>query len=456
MSRKTLFWVIYLPLLVTLLPVLALFGFLSVKGPGNFIVFSLALLAVAALTTWFSARRLRAALGQVHSFVQSLTAGEAAPRPWIEGPQEFTQLALSLRQKANAWSTETRELRRRHQEQKAVLSSMWGGVLAIDHQERILNLNKAAAELFGLDPDTARGRHVQEVIRHLDLQEFLSRLLASDVPLEGEIIFRPVGTEERYLQVHGSFLQEESGETLGALVVLHDVTDLRRLEKIRRDFVANVSHELRTPITSIRGFVETLLDGALEDPEQARNFLTIIARQSERLNAIIEDLLALSRIEREAERQEITFGHHLVAAVIGAAVQTCEHQATEKTVPIAVSCPEDLSVRINGPLIEQALVNLLSNAIKYSEEGSPVQISAYRQEAFVCIQVRDHGKGIGRQHLDRLFERFYRVDKGRSRPEGGTGLGLAIVKHIMLAHHGRVLVESQPGKGSTFTLQVPL
>ena len=456
MSRRSLFWEIYSPLLAILLPALALLLFFSAGAPRTIITSGLLLLAASGLAAWYAARRLRTSLGRVHSLVQTLVAGEDTPRPWIDGPPEVGRLALSLQQTANAWSAEIRELRRRHQEQKAVFSSMWGGVLAIDHRQRILNLNTAAAELFGLDPAAARGRHLQEVIRHLELQEFLARLLASDVPLEGEITFRPTGTEERFLQLHGTFLREEGGAVLGALVVLNDVTALRRLEKIRRDFVANVSHELRTPITSIRGFVETLLEGALDDPEQARRFLAIVARQSERLNAIIEDLLALSRIEREAERREIAFECHRLGAVIRAAVQTCTHQAGDKSVALEVSCPEELTAWINAPLLEQAVVNLITNAIKYSGEGSAVEIAAAREEPYAVIRVRDQGKGIGRQHLDRLFERFYRVDKGRSRTEGGTGLGLAIVKHIMLAHHGRVTVESQPGKGSTFTLQLPL
>jgi two-component system phosphate regulon sensor histidine kinase PhoR len=235
---------------------------------------------------------------------------------------------------------------------------------------------------------------------------------------------------------------------------LNDVTRLTRLENIRKDFVANVSHEIKTPITAIKGFVETLQEGHAQDPEEIERFLGIIHKHVDRLEAIVEDLLTLSRIEKEAETQEITLEEHLVRAILVKAVQACETKAEAKKIRLELDCSEELKGKINPLLLEQAVVNLLDNAINYSEEGKSVAVAAQETAQEILIRVQDHGSGIERKHLE-IFERFYRVDKSRSRKLGGTGLGLAIVKHIVQAHGGRVSVESQIGEGSTFTLHLP-
>ena len=218
--------------------------------------------------------------------------------------------------------------------------------------------------------------------------------------------------------------------------------------------MANVSHELKTPITSIKGFVETLLAGALKEPENAARFLRIIAQQTDRLNEIIDDLLSLSRIEQEAERHQIAFTRGNLKEVLQAAGQVCAAKAAAKNISIRVNCPDELRASFNAPLLEQALVNLIDNAIKFSPVDSTVRVEAQRAGSEIVIRVQDQGGGIAPEHLDRIFERFYRVDAGRSRKEGGTGLGLAIVKHIAQAHGGRVTVDSTPGQGSTFTLHL--
>jgi two-component system, OmpR family, phosphate regulon sensor histidine kinase PhoR len=328
------------------------------------------------------------------------------------------------------------------------------GVLAIDREEKILRLNQAAATLLDLQPDAVVGRRIQEVLRKPDLQKFVTEAMRSTHPIEAEMRLLIRG-EERFLQTHGAPLRDAGGREIGVLVVLNDITRLQRLENVRRDFVANVSHELKTPITAIKGSVETLLGGAIEEADSAPRFLEIIARQADRLNAIIEDLLALSRIEQEEEKSGIQLTEINVAVVIQSALQSCQVKAQDKQVQLSVDCPADLQCQANAPLLEQALVNLVDNAIKYSNEGGAVQIAVHAVATDLEITVRDFGCGVAREHLPRLFERFYRVDKGRSRKQGGTGLGLAIVKHIVQAHGGQITVDSTPGEGSTFTIRLP-
>jgi len=326
------------------------------------------------------------------------------------------------------------------------------GVLAVDSQQRLITLNRAAAQLLGVDYLASQDLTIQEVVRDSQLQSFITRTIFARGPIEAEVALRQ---GQQIIQAHGTFLKDAQGADIGFLIVLHDVTHLRRLEMSRRDFVANVSHELKTPITSIKGFVETLLAGALQEPENARNFLGIVSRQTDRLNEIIDDLLSLSRIEQDAEQGRVFLTTGRLKGVLDSAIQICEAKAAAKEITVRLNCPDQLRARINAPLLEQALVNLIDNAVKYSPAGSAVQVEALRDDAEVVVRVRDQGVGIEKSQLDRIFERFYRVDAGRSRKIGGTGLGLAIVKHIAQAHHGRVTVESTPGAGSLFSLHLP-
>jgi two-component system phosphate regulon sensor histidine kinase PhoR len=243
--------------------------------------------------------------------------------------------------------------------------------------------------------------------------------------------------------------------TGGAVLVLNDVTRLRRLERVRRDFVANVSHEIKTPITTIAGFVETLLDGALDDKEETGRFLRIVRRHAERLESIVEDLLTLARLEQEGEAGSVATEETAVLEVLQAAVEACRFQAGQKGIALVVEGDARLRAPMNAPLIEQALVNLVDNAVKYSPERSTVTIAAEATPEETVLKVADHGTGIAAADLPRIFERFYRVDRARSRKLGGTGLGLSIVKHVASVHGGRATVESSPGEGSTFALHLP-
>jgi two-component system, OmpR family, phosphate regulon sensor histidine kinase PhoR len=343
-------------------------------------------------------------------------------------------------------------------QQEAVLGSMIEGVLAIDARQRIVSINRAAADLLGLDPDSAIRRPLQEAVRNPDLRRFALRAIDCREPVEDDLLLR--GLRDRTIRVRGTALRDLSGEG-GAVIVLNDVTDIQRLENVRRDFVANVSHELKTPIASIKGFVETLLDGAADDPADSRRFLDIVAKQADRLESIIEDLLSLSRIEQSEDAGDLPLERTRIATVLAEVSAECGPRASDRSIRLDVACDELLEADVNAPLLEQAAINLVDNAIKYSDAGKTVWISAVLEPAAsggrsaLVISVRDEGCGIEGEHLPRLFERFYRVDPARSRKLGGTGLGLSIVKHIVQAHGGTIAVESRPGVGSTFTIRLP-
>ncbi len=411
---------------------------------------------VAFLTAGISfivSRRLSFPLERMTQGAQLFAKGELSHRLYIPKTEEMANLVVALNQMANQLDERIKSVIKHRNELEAVLSSMKEGVIAFDLDERILRINQVAAAMFNKDPWEMENRSIQEAIRNSELQKFTKNALRNGDGLECDIVFYQ--EKERVLNVHSTTLLDAKEERIGILVVLNDVTRLRRLENMRQDFVANVSHEIKTPLTAILGFVETLLQDSDKIPENACRFLSIIDRHVHRLVAIIEDLLNLSRIERDSERKEIAMVHAPVEDVIRTAVQVLEVRAEEKKIRIEFKCVESMSADMDSPLIEQAVVNLLDNAIKYSEVGSTIEIHATEKYGEVIISIRDHGIGIDEEHLPRLFERFYRVDKARSRKLGGTGLGLAIVKHIIQAHNGKVTVESRPGKGSTFTLHLP-
>ncbi len=398
-------------------------------------------------------RRMSRPLYYMRQAAERFSQGELTARVPVPDTAELGALACTMNQMAGQLSERIRSTARQNHEQRAVLANMVEGVLAVDVAEHVLHINPAAASLLGVTPDAGRGRHILEVVRNIDLQEFLLATLNSDVPTEREVVLR--GGDERILQVHGAALKDADGVHIGALVVMNDITRLKRLEGMRRDFVANVSHELKTPITTLKGCVETLLDGMPQDPAETARFLDMMGRHVNRLEAMVEDLLSLSRLEHEAERGDIPLEAASLGDVLVRAVQTFSGRAEEKGLLLVLDCPAGIRAKVNAALLEQAVGNLLDNAIKYSPEKTRISVTLARRDDQIDIRVTDQGPGIERKHLDRIFERFYRVDQARSRAMGGTGLGLAIVKHVVLAHHGAVTVESVFGQGSTFILTIP-
>jgi two-component system phosphate regulon sensor histidine kinase PhoR len=406
-----------------------------------------------AAASWWLAQRVARPIREISDGARRIARGDLHEKLVVPETDELAVLAESLNQLANQLEERGHAIGRKGHEQEAVLASMAEGVLAVDSDERVLSLNRAAAELIGGKPIDIRGRSLQEVIRNADLRRFASRALVSSEQIEDDVVLH--GDREKILHVRGTALRDVGGRSIGAVIVLNDVTEYHLLERVRRDFVANVSHELKTPIASIKGFVETLLDGALDDRDDAVRFLGIVAAQADRLNSIIEDLLSLSKIERSEEAADLPLETTPIKRVLEAAIDDCRPQAAERRIDVRLTCDESIQAVINSPLLEQAVVNLLDNAIKYSDPGSPVSIVAEQTPGEVTIAVSDQGCGVEPEHLPRLFERFYRVDKARSRKLGGTGLGLSIVKHIVQAHRGHITVASAFGEGSTFTIHLP-
>jgi two-component system phosphate regulon sensor histidine kinase PhoR len=409
---------------------------------------------VAAALGWYVSRRIARPMREMREGAERFAAGDFSRKLLVPATVEFAAVAEAMNRMAAELDLELRTLTRERNEREALLESMVEGVLAVDPDGNVIAVNPAAARLLDVDEHEVVGRSIEEAVRNPELQRAVTAALSGDGPVETDLTAF-VGGEDRYLQAHGSLLHTEDGAVAGAVVVLNDVTRLRRLEEVRSDFVANVSHELKTPVTSIKGFAETLADGAIDDPEAGRRFLHIIAGQADRLNAIIEDLLALSSMERGGDGREVALQEARLADVLAVAAEVCAPKAADKRISVTVDCPDELFAEINPPLLEQAVVNLLDNAVKYSPEDTTVAIGAAQTAQETVIAVTDQGVGISREHLPRLFERFYRVDKARSRDLGGTGLGLSIVKHIAQVHGGGVSVDSVVGRGSTFRIHLP-
>ncbi len=399
-------------------------------------------------------RRITGPLQDIRKGAERIASGDLQTRMHACGDRELNRVCEAMNHMADQLSAMLQRERREKTEVAAILGSMIEGVIAIDDRDRIISLNRAAAEILHLEPETVEHARFQAVVQIPGLQEVVARAVNADQPQEKEITV--YNRENRHLQAHATKLQGPGeGERFGVLLVLHDITRIRKLENTRRQFVANVSHELRTPITAIQGALETVLDSTLDNRRDTKRFVELALRHTMRFDRLIHDLLLLSRIEQAEGATAKTAAANLVET-IREATRLCLEQKPEISSRIEIECPPEITVEINATLLEQAIANLLNNAINYSPPESKVKIVGSRNQSGMAeIKVIDRGEGIAAEHLDRIFERFYRVDQARSRETGGTGLGLAIVKHIAQLHRGTVTVESQPGRGSVFTISIP-
>jgi two-component system phosphate regulon sensor histidine kinase PhoR len=337
-------------------------------------------------------------------------------------------------------------------QQHAVFNSMVEGLILLDEAGRIRLVNLALEKLFGLTSDI-RGRTVLEAFRLQPLHELVERGRIQGQVLNYELELG--GPDHRFLQVNATAFPDQHGKPVGMILVIHDVTRLKQLESTRKDFVANVSHELRTPLSMIKGYVETLLDGAKDDAQVAGRFLQTIRKHADRLNYLIEDLLTISRLE--SGRTAMNFERFSLGDLVAEVCTDLEARAAEKSVALENNVGAEFEVRADAERIQQVLFNLIDNAIKYGRFQGHIWISARRLDdpEMLEVGVADDGPGIPPEALNRIFERFYRIDRGRSREQGGTGLGLAIVKHIVQSHGGEVRAESRPGGGAMFRFTLP-
>jgi two-component system phosphate regulon sensor histidine kinase PhoR len=369
-----------------------------------------------------------------------------------QGGQAF-RVSRALGRAQRDVSTTISRLTVERDELQAILEALGNGLIALDREQRIRSANRIAEQLLGLSGEY-RGKLLQQATRQPDLSRFVNEALAANGHLGAEI--RLEGVETLVMQAASEPLPGSDGRLDGLLIVLDDITRLKRLESMRTDFAANVSHELRTPITNIKGYVETLQEIGYDDPPQVGHFIEIIHRNTRRLSMLVEDLLSLASLDQIDSRTGLEFEDLEIGQVLGDVQGELGDTARAKQVALSVSCGPGIRVFANRTLVHQAVANLVSNAIKYSPTGSSVEVQGRLAGDVVEIEVVDNGPGIPAKHLPRIFERFYRVDKARSRELGGTGLGLALVKHIALAHGGAVDAQSVVGKGSRFTIRLPL
>lgn len=413
-------------------------------------------LVAGAAIALFVSRQVAHPLREMADAAQAIAEGDVHRRVPHYYVEELQRLSSAFNSMITRLQLAVKSATEHATQLAAVLESMAEGVIAIDNEQRVVNMNVAAASLLGLPKLESHGALLGEVVRNVEILEVARDTISQRSEKRREAVFRDANGNEHFVEIRGHPWVDRDQRWFGCVLVLHDATRLWQLERIRRDFVANVSHELKTPITSIKGAAETLLDGAADDADARPRFLQIIARHADRLNAIITDLLLLSRVEQEGEAQPLAHQFVPIGGLLQESAQICRSRASEKNIEIEISCPPSLTARVAPDLLGQAVINLLDNAIKYSDPGQPVRVTAKAVDGNLEISVEDHGCGIAPQHLPRIFERFYRVDKARSRAVGGTGLGLAIVKHIVQLHHGTVGVQSEVGLGSTFTIRIPL
>lgn len=405
---------------------------------------------IVLISVLFVVGRIRKPINNLVEVAHAYGVGNLHKKASVTIPYELAILSETLTSMAGRLQHKIEESMGRQKELEAILSGMTEGVIFLNRNLLITQLNKRARQIFNLPKrDECIGKSLLEVVRSTELRDLALRVF--ETGSKEEMVIKPLTAPSQTLQVYGSLVPEQEG----CILVLHDISRLIKLEQIRRDFVANVSHELKTPITAIKGYIEALQDGALEERDRAQRFLEIAAAHTNRLALIVEDLLALARLE-EQEGRGLEKQPANLYELLEQTRQACQYLAEEKQILILLEGPQKLICPVNGAILEQAFINLVDNALKYSEPHTEVRLKLSQEGDFARIDVIDQGRGIPARDLDRIFERFYRVDKGRSRAAGGTGLGLSIVKHVVSLHNGLVRVESREGVGSTFTVLLPL
>jgi two-component system phosphate regulon sensor histidine kinase PhoR len=409
------------------------------------------ILVIAGAAALQMSRMFADRVERLKRFSRRVAGGDFTPISADSSGDALEELGASMNRTAAKLDQTIRTLTEERNLSTAILGSMVEGVAVVNASERLLFANGGFAEILGLQAPLKSGSALVEIVRQTELIEAVRHVLHGDARVESEIA---TGTLRQHFFA-ATVASVRAGETLGAVVVLHDITELRRLERVRRDFVANVSHEFKTPLTAIQGFAETLLAGAIDDAQNRGRFLEIILEHARRLARLTDDLLRLSQLD--SDRLELEIDEVSVTQIVDSCLATAQHRAAENGLKLSVDIPEQMpTVAGDQRRLAEVLQNLLDNARQYTLPGGEIVLSAEAHELEVVFTVADTGIGIPQADQSRIFERFYRVDAARSREAGGTGLGLAIAKHLIEAQGGRIWVESEIGKGSRFHFSVPI
>ncbi len=415
------------------------------------LVIFLVILCLGTVLSVLIARKMSGNLTAVREVAVEYAKGNFETELDLSGSREAVILSRSVNAMGRQLQDKISTVTYQKNELQGMLNSMREPVILLNHRLEVREMNPAAIKMLIRDDSTPFiGKGILQIMRSVEVCDLAELTLKSEEDQEDLIRFKEM---DLYLQVYGNYLFRDEDTPPSVLLVMNDITRIKKLEEMRKDFVANVSHELRTPVTSIMGYVETLKAGALDHREKAEEFVDIILRQTRNLNALIADLLTLSRIEDGRSRFKMEV--FPLGDLLSSAISVCLHKAEKKGSCVDLFCDNDAMIKAHPVLLEQAVTNLIENAVKYSPEGARISVRGIQEEDTLQIIVQDNGPGIPPKDQERIFERFYRVDKARSRDMGGTGLGLAIVKHIALIHNGAVTVHSREGQGCEFTIILP-
>jgi two-component system phosphate regulon sensor histidine kinase PhoR len=420
---------------------------------GNLLLALIPGLLLSLLLVYRISISITSPIQEIKNAAVDITQGKLDPSINITSKDEIGELAKAIDFMAASLRDKINSIKDKNTRMEAILSSVVNGIIAVDSNENILFINPIAQKMLNIDEGDIAGKHLLQVIRNNKIDNMIKGILENKSFEENEITLN-YPTQKIFRLNSNAIKYPESDRIIGIIIIIQDITEIKKLEKMRSDFVANVSHELKTPLTSIKGFVETLKAGAIEDQAAAVRFLNIIEDEADRLNRLISDILSLSELENRKSKTRFEIIN--TADKIREIISLLQNQAVQKNIELIVKVAADVRTLHGDPdQFKQMLINLVDNAVKYTPEGGKVQVTAYNTENEVVIRIKDNGIGIPKEHIPRLFERFYRVDKARSRNVGGTGLGLAIVKHIIMQFQGKIDVVSEVGQGTEFILSIP-
>lgn len=432
----------------------------SIRSLWYFLISGLIILfLIAGIVSYRIAKGITHPIEKMTKVAQQITNMNYQSRVPAYNNDEVGQLGQAINRMSESLQQQMARIQENERRLQGVMENMMSGIMMIDREERIMLLNPAAEYILGFSSQELLGKKYNEAKQQYEFTKLIQECIETQDPIRDEMVF--YYPAERILDIHLSPIAQEDEEWSGVLIVIHDITAVRRLERMRSEFVANVSHELKTPIAAVKGFAETLLAGALNDKETAVSFLQIIFDESERLNRLIGDILELSKIE--SKRIPMNFSPIYLPEFLERSLSVLRKEAEKKHIELSMLVDDDIYIEADEDRLRQIIINLLSNGIAYTHDGGkvkvrvePLDMNADGDYERLRLIVSDTGMGIPKKDLPRIFERFYRVDKARSRSSGGTGLGLSIVKHLVELHKGTIRVDSEVGVGTRFTIELPV